>query len=356
MQPKTDRAPQFSIGNRWIGPKHPCFVIAEAGVNHDGDVGVAKLLVDAARRAGADAVKFQTFKASELASATAPKAEYQKRTTNADESQLNMLQRLELTPSQFAEIAVYCEEQGIMFLSSPFDIESLRNLMRLDMPAIKVPSGEIVNPDLLAEIGSQRLPVILSTGMATLEEVRRALGVLNARGSEDVAILHCVSSYPAAPRDVNLRAMQTMADAFNCVVGFSDHTMGIEVPMAAIACGASIIEKHLTLDHGRPGPDHAASLEPQEFVQMVAGIRNVENALGHGRKEPAECETEIAAVARRSLVANGNIQAGARLNGAMLSVRRPGTGISPFDRAKVEGRILRFAISDGTPITSDMLE
>jgi N,N'-diacetyllegionaminate synthase len=347
---------EIQIGARAIGARRPCYIIAEAGVNHDGDPTVAKRLADAAREIGADAVKFQTFRADELATKAAPKAEYQLRASTSEESQLDMLRRLELREDQFRDIAQHCEKIGITFLSSPFDSESADELARIGVPAFKIPSGEIVNPDLLVRIARHNLPVILSTGMATLPEVERALSVLRENGQQQIAVLHCVSSYPAPPETANLKAMRTMSEAFGCPIGFSDHTDGTAIAFAAVACGATIIEKHITLDRRRVGPDHAASLDVREFADMIAGIRQIESALGDGEKVPAACEAEIASVARRSLIASRKIVAGETIGSDILSVRRPGTGLSAFDRAKVIGRKAGRDIPEGTPITADMLE
>ncbi len=343
------------IGERSVGPGHPCLIIAEAGVNHDGDLGTARGLVDAAVAAGADAVKFQSFKAENLATAGAPKAAYQLEGTDPSESQRDMLRRLELGESQHRDLAAYCRERGILFLSSPFDEDSADMLARLNVPAFKIPSGELSNPGLLEHVARLHKPIILSTGMATLDEVKLAVNTLCEAGAKALVLLHCVSNYPAHATDANLRAMATMAEVFDIPVGFSDHTLGTEVSFAAVALGACVIEKHLTLGRGRAGPDHAASLEPDEFASLVQGIRTVESALGHGRKEPAATEASIAAVARRSLVAAMEIPTGTRLTDEMIVVRRPGTGVSPTLRASVVGRTARRGISAGAVITFDML-
>ncbi len=343
------------IGARAVGGGRPCFVIAEAGVNHDGDMEVARALIDAAAKVGADAVKFQSFRADALVTATAPKAEYQKRSTGSSEYQKDMLRRLELDAAQHRALADHCRTRGIVFMSSPFDEGSADLLARLGVPAFKIPSGEITNLSLLAHIAAHGKPVILSTGMARLEEVGAAVIALEAGGADGIVLLHCVSNYPADPADANLRAIETMARTFSRPVGYSDHTLGAEVALAAVALGACVIEKHITLDRDRPGPDHSASMEPNDFAAMVAAIRKVESALGDGRKEPAASEAAIAEVARRSLVAATDIPAGAVIADAMIVARRPGTGIAPDQRGRVVDRVAARDIARDTLITFDML-
>jgi N,N'-diacetyllegionaminate synthase len=343
------------IGDRAIGPGQPCFVIAEAGVNHDGDLDVAFRLVEAAAAAGADAVKFQSFSADALATADAPKAAYQQRTTDAAESQRQMLRRLELDAAAHREIQARCRDRGIVFLSSPFDVASADMLAALDVPAFKIPSGEITNPALLAHVAGHRRPVILSTGMATLDEVDAAVTTLRGNGGGEIVLLHCVSNYPADPADCNLRAMATMARKFGLAVGYSDHTPGDEVAIAAVALGACLIEKHLTLDRTRPGPDHAASMEPEDFARMIARLRRAESALGDGDKRPAASETATASVARRSLVAAIDIAAGTTLTDELIASRRPGTGIAPGERHRITGRVAARDIARDTLISFDML-
>ena len=339
-------------------PDERVYVIAEAGVNHNGDPALAHRLVEVAAEAGADAVKFQTFRAEALATADAPKAGYQMATTDAAESQFAMLRRLELSPAAHRELQALCRTRGIDFLSSPFDLESLRFLTgELGLGTIKIPSGEITNgPFLLAAARSAR-KLIVSTGMSTLDEVREALGVLafgfvrpaEARPSrqafaqafadavgrraltERVTLLHCTSQYPAPDDEINLRAMATLRDAFATPVGLSDHSQGIAVPIAAAALGARVIEKHFTTDQALPGPDHRASLEADELAAMIAGIRTVERALGDGVKAPTASEADTARVARRSLAAVAAIPAGRKFSEANLGTLRPGTGISPME-------------------------
>jgi N-acetylneuraminate synthase len=339
-----------------VGPGYPCFIIAEAGVNHNGDLGLAKQLVDKAIKAEADAVKFQTFRADRLLTPDVPKAEYQKQTTGAAEGQFEMIRRLELSPEMHLEIMKYCQGQGILFMSSVFDEAGADLLSDLDVAVFKVPSGEITNLPLLAHVARKGKPLIVSTGMAYLGEVEAAVRTMEEVGNEKFSLLHCVSNYPADPKDVNLMAMRTMSAAFGVPVGYSDHTMGIEVPLAAVALGASVIEKHLTLSRGLPGPDHRASLEPDEFVAMVRGIRKVESAMGGGRKQPAISEAEPAAVARKGLVAARDIPAGTTLTEDLVAVKRAGSGLGPALRPYLIGHTVRRAIPANAVIALEMLE
>jgi N-acetylneuraminate synthase len=263
----------IQVGNKLIGPGQPVFVIAEAGVNHNGDLKLARALIDVAVEAGADAVKFQTFRAERLATPDAPKAEYQVQTTGNAESQFEMLRRLELSADAHRELQAYCHERGIIFLSTPFDEEAVDLLDESGVAAFKISSGDLTNSPLLEHVASKGKPVILSTGMSELSELIEAVSVLNTAGCENPVLLHCVSNYPADPAEVNLRAMQTMRSAFDVPVGFSDHTQGIDVALAAVALGACVIEKHFTLDRTMPGPDHRASLEPTELRELVRSIR-----------------------------------------------------------------------------------
>jgi len=347
---------RIKIGQRFIGDREPCFIIAEAGVNHNGDVRLAKKLIDAAQKAGADAVKFQTFKAETVVSATAEKAGYQKETTGADESQLDMLKRLELTESQFTELARYARQKGIMFLSTGSDPGSVDFLDELNMPAFKVASGEITNLPLLTHIARKRKPVILGTGMSTLEEIECALQAMRKEGAKDIILLHCVSAYPAKIEDTNLRAMETLRKAFHVPVGLSDHTTGITVPIAAAALGACVIEKHFTLDKTLPGPDHRASLDPGELAEMVRSIRLVEKALGNGVKKPTPTEEENKKVMRRSLTARVAIPRGTVITADMIDIKRPGTGISPAELEKVIGRKASKSISQEEVLTWDKVD
>lgn len=346
---------EIEFANHAIGPTHPCFVIAEAGVNHNGDIHLAKQLVNVAADAGADAVKFQTFKAERVVSVNAPKAEYQLETTDTAESQLDMIRRLELSPDAHRELQAYCQERGILFMSTPFDKESVDLLDELGVPVFKIGSGEITNWPLLEYIAQKGKPIILSTGMSYLSEVDEAVRVIYETGNEELVLLHCVSNYPADPSDANLRAMQTMATAFQVPVGYSDHTPGIEVPLAAVALGACVIEKHFTLDKELPGPDHKASLEPEELVNMVRGIRIVELSLGHGRKVPADSESNTVAVARRSLVAAQDILAGTKLTEELIAIKRPGIGFPPAMHSYLIGRVVVDDVLADTVFSEEML-
>ena len=329
------------------------FVIAEAGVNHNGDIGLARRLVETAARSGADAVKFQTFKAEKLVTRTAPKAGYQEASTGTEETQFEMLRRLELSEDDHRELLTHCRELGIVFISTPFDEDSAEFLAELGVPLFKIPSGEVTNIPFLEHVAKFGRPILMSTGMSYLGEVELAIRAIREVGNRDIALLHCVSNYPADPADVNLRAMKTMQDAFRVPVGYSDHTLGIEVSLAAVAVGACAIEKHFTLDRNLPGPDHASSVEPGELAALVTGIRNVESALGNGVKAPAASEAGTAAVARRSLVAERDIQSGKALTLGMIAIKRPGTGLSPSMREALIGRLAKTDIAAGDLLTFD---
>lgn len=312
------------------------YIIAEAGVNHNGSFALACKLVDAAKEAGADCIKFQTFKSENLVSRSAKKAEYQKMTTG-DSSQQDMLKKLELSFDEFIQLKNYCEKVGICFLSTPFDFDSIDFLDSINMPFWKVPSGEVTNLPYLLAIAKTGKPIVMSTGMCTLQEIRAAIDVLQANGAKEIKLLHCNTEYPTPFEDVNLKAMQTMRDEFQVEVGYSDHTKGIEVPIAAVSLGATIIEKHFTLDRNMEGPDHKASLEPQELAEMVCCIRNIEKALGSGDKMPSPSEKKNISVARKSIVAKSKIKAGDTLTENNITVKRPGTGISPMKWFEVLG-------------------
>lgn len=305
-------------------------IIAEAGVNHNGDINLAKKLVEQAKRAGADYVKFQTFQPEKLVAYTAQKAEYQQKATGNKESQLEMLKKLALTQEEFCELKCYCDEQKIGFLSTPFDLDSIDFLEKLNIPLWKIPSGEITNLPYLEKIGKTHKPVILSTGMSTMKEIQDALDILHVNGCLEVTVLHCNAEYPTAMQDVNLLAMHAIREQFNVPVGYSDHTQGIEVPIAATALGASVIEKHFTLDRTMDGPDHRASLEPEELKEMVQAIHNIEKALGKKEKFVTKSEMKNKTVARKSIVASKAIKKGERYTVDNLTVKRPGTGISPM--------------------------
>ena len=316
------------------------FIIAEAGVNHNGSLEMAFQLIDVAVAAGADAVKFQTFKAEKVIAVNAPKAGYQKETTGSDESQLEMVKKLELDEKAHTKLYQYCQHKGIQFLSTPFDLESIDLLNRLGLEIFKIPSGEITNLPYLRKLGALKKRLILSTGMADLGEIEDALDVLTESGTplENITILHCNTEYPTPFEDVNLRAMLTIGHAFGVAVGYSDHTPGIEVAVAAVALGASVIEKHFTLDRNLPGPDHRASLEPPELSAMISGIRKIEKALGTGSKKPSPSELKNKPVARKSIVAAFPIKKGETFTDMNITVKRPGIGITPMRWDEMIGR------------------
>ncbi len=317
------------------------FIIAEAGVNHNGSVDLAKKLIDVAANSGANAVKFQTFKAESLVSKNAQKADYQKKTTDASESQFDMIKKLELDVEAHKELITYCQEKNIMFLSTPFDHDSIDLLSDLGLQIFKIPSGEITNLPYLRHIGSLDKQVVLSTGMSNLQEVGDALTVLINSGTskENITVLHANTMYPTPIEDVNLNAMLTVQREFSVSVGYSDHTLGIEVDIAAVAMGANIIEKHFTLDKTMDGPDHKASLEPKELKAMVNAIRNIEKALGDYEKKPSPSESVNIDIARKSIVAKININKGEVLSENNLTIKRPGNGISPMKWDRVIGTI-----------------
>jgi N,N'-diacetyllegionaminate synthase len=309
------------------------FIIAEAGVNHNGSIQLACKLIDVASASGADAIKFQTFKAENLVSKNAPKAAYQKQVTNQSESQLNMLKKLELDTNAHKKLIEYCKKKDIVFLSTPFDHKSIDLLNKLELQIFKIPSGEITNLTYLRHIGSLEKEVILSTGMSTLKEIEEALVILTSAGTskENITILHANTMYPTPMEDVNLRAMQTIQDKFGVAVGYSDHTLGIEVDIAAVAMGATIIEKHFTLDKTMDGPDHKSSISPEELKAMVSSIRNIEKALGSSIKKPSKSEKPNITMARKSIVASKSIKKGELFTEKNITTKRPGTGVSPME-------------------------
>lgn len=312
-------------------------IIAEAGVNHNGSLSLAKNLADKAKEAGADYVKYQTFNPSNMVSKYAAKAEYQKQTTDSKQSQLDMLEELMLSYDEFVELKEYCGQIGIGFLSTSFDLDSTEFLTKLGCDIWKIPSGEVTNYPYLVDIARKHQPIILSTGMCDEEDIAAAIEVLKSNGAGEISLLHCTTEYPTPFEDVNLKAMCTMRDIFGLEVGYSDHTRGIEVPIAAVAMGAKIIEKHFTLDKNMEGPDHKASLEPDELKQMVDSIRNIEKALGSGTKRPAESEKKNIAIARKSIVAKTQIKKGELLTTENITTKRPGDGISPMRWNEVIG-------------------
>ena len=341
----------FRLGDRAIGPG-AVFVIAEAGVNHDGDVELAHRLVDAAADAGADAVKFQTFAPAALAGASAPTAAYQ-RERGGGEDQLGMLERLALPEASWPALKEHAQQRGIVFLSTPFDDASAVLLDRLEVPGFKVGSGELTDLPFLARLARFGRPMIVSTGMGTMVEVGAAVDAIRGQGLAQLALLHCVSVYPAAPEDANLAAIATLREAFGLQAGWSDHTPGTELPIAAAALGATIVEKHLTLDRARSGPDHAMSLEPTEMAAMIAAVRVTQAAIGDGAKVPTAAELEIAEVARRSLHWTVDLPAGAEVAADHLVARRPGTGIPPAHASALIGRRTRRAVLAGALVAAD---
>tara|TARA_B100000900_G_scaffold365186_1_gene340281 strand:+ start:1163 stop:2161 length:999 start_codon:yes stop_codon:yes gene_type:complete len=315
-------------------------IIAEAGVNHNGSIKIARELIDVAADAGADFVKFQTFKAETLATPKADKAIYQKRLTDKDESHFEMIKKLELDKADHKKLIDYSKKKNINFLSTAFDIESLNFLTDLNIPLYKIPSGEVTNLPYLRHVGGMHKPIIMSTGMCTIEEICFAFNILLEAGMrrEDITILHCNTEYPTPMHDVNLKAMDTIRTKLGVKVGYSDHTLGIEIPIAAVALGASVIEKHFTLDRNLKGPDHAASLEPNELKNMVDAIRGIEKALGDGIKKPSLSEKKNIPIARKSIVASQPIKKGDLFSEDNLTVKRPGTGISPMKWDAVLGK------------------
>ena len=316
-------------------------IIAEAGVNHNGSIQLAKKLIDKAVFSGADAVKFQTFKAKNVLSKNAPKADYQKQTTNLRESQFDMIKRLELDERAHQELIAYCKEANIMFLSTPFDLDSVDLLNELGLQIFKIPSGEITNLPYLRRIGSLCKEVILSTGMSDLKEIGEAIKILTNAGTlkENITVLHANTMYPTPMEDVNLRAMQTIQNKFDVAVGYSDHTLGIEVDIAAVAMGATVIEKHFTIDKTMDGPDHKSSIDPEELKAMVSSIRNIEKALGSSVKKPSKSEKPNISMARKSIVAKKSIKKGELFTEKNITIKRPGIGISPMKWDTILGKV-----------------
>jgi N-acetylneuraminate synthase len=341
-------AKPFRIGKRWIGPGKPVFIIAEAGVNHNGDVRIAKDLIAAAAHAGADAVKFQTFKTASIASKIAGLAKYHKNQYKKATRMREMLERLELSEEDHRVLWAYAKSLGILPLSSPYDLASVDLLIRVGAYAIKIPSGEITNVNLLRYIARKNRPVILSTGMATIEEIITAVEALRRGGSGKIAILHCVSSYHTPCENANLLAIRTLTKKFDYPVGYSDHTMGVEMAVAAVALGACVIEKHMTLDRSMPGPDQKVSLTPGEFKTMVDMVRNVYKGLGTGRKGPSLVEREAMRLARKSLVAARDLKKGTVLRREDIETKRPGTGISPKHMDELVGAVMMKNIKADT--------
>ena len=330
------------INDKYIGDNYPCFIIAEVGVNHNGSIQLAGQLIKAAKEAGADAVKFQAYKTEELVISNAPKAAYQK--TKEKESQFEMLKRLELSESQIEELVRYCQKVKIMFLCTPFDEDSAEFLFKLNIPIFKIGSGEITNFPLIKQISGYQKPIMLSTGMSDLSEIREAIEIIRSTGNRKLILLHCTSNYPAKFEDVNLKAINALKREFEVPVGYSDHSEGLDVSLAAVVLGACVIEKHFTLDKDLPGPDHKASINPAELKRLVISVRNIETAMGDGKKVHRKSEAEMRQVARKSIVAAKNISIGTLLTGELLTVKRPGTGIAPKYFSKLIGKITKTAL------------
>lgn len=345
---------KIKIGDKAIGAGEPVFVIAEAGVNHNGDLNIAKQLVDVALDAGADAIKFQSFNAESLVTDSAPKADYQLRTTSQAESQLEMLQKLELSADAHRDLQAYCQRKGIMFLSTPFDEKSADLLDTLQVPAFKISSGDLTNSPLLEHIAKKGRPLIISTGMSTLAEVKAAVETVKRSGCEQLVLLHCVSNYPSDPAETNLRAINTLQKTFGVPAGFSDHSEGTEIALGAVALGAAVVEKHFTLNRNMAGPDHRASLEPEQLRQFIRGIRTIEASLGTGEKVPASSELEVAKIARRSLIAMQDIPVGTLISRQMIGLKRPGTGLPPALLDSIIGRRTLVDIRSGSMLTLEM--
>lgn len=346
----------LKIADRTIGPGYPCFIIAEAGVNHNGNIDLAMQMIDAAVEAGADAIKFQTFKADNLVTVDAEMAEYQKANTGSGKTQYHMLKELELPDDAWPHLKEYCHKRNIIFLSTPFDEESAQLLEEMHIPAYKIGSGEVTNIPLLKYIAGYKKPIILSTGMAALGEIEQAVNAIKEEGNDKIVLLHCITSYPAPYGSINLKVMNTLKAAFGLEVGYSDHTVGIEMAIAAAALGAAVIEKHFTLDKNMPGPDHKASLEPHELKYMVQCIRHVEAGLGDGIKTLGAEEQKIKTVARRSIVARVDIKAGTVIDKSFLMAKRPAIGLPPTFIDYIIGRKARQDIPKDTIITMDMVD
>lgn len=341
------------IDGRLVGSNQPCFIVAEAGVNHNGSVHIAKKLVDAAKKAGADAIKFQVFKARDVVTDNVPLAAYQRKNIRGNLSQLRLLEKLELSGEDFCELKRYCGKKKIVFMATPHSREEVDLVARLST-AIKVGSGDLTNLPFLEHIAKKKLPIILSTGMSDIDEIEAAIETIK-RYNDELVVMHCTTSYPASYDDVNLRAMSTLKERFGTLVGYSDHTLGLIVPMAAVAMGANVIEKHLTLDRRMRGPDHKASLEPKDFKEMVSSIRLVEKILGSKEKKPTKSEIEIARIVRKSIVAKVDIPAGAIITKDMLAIKRPGTGIEPGHLGSVVGQRAKLHIRKDQKITWEMI-
>ncbi len=345
---------EINIGNKIIGENNPCFIIAEAGSNFNSDINMAKKLIDVAAESGADVVKFQTFKTERIVTRSMPKADYQKTSEEDNQSYHKLLKDLELTKEDHIILKKYCEKKGIIFMSTAHSNEwSVDLLEEINVPAHKIASGDITNFPFLEYIAKKQKPLVLSTGMSNLDEVKEAVDLIKKTGNNDLIVLHCTTSYPCSFQDSNLRAMLTIKNACNVLVGYSDHTPGIEVAVAAVALGAKVIEKHFTLDRNLPGPDHKASLEPNELKEMIKAIRNVEQALGSGEKKPVKIEEEITKTIRKSIIARKDIKKGTKVTREMLEVKRPGTGLHSKYLNKIIGKTAKVDIKEDTLVSLD---
>lgn len=339
-----------------IGPGERSFLIAEIGVNHNGSIATAKKMIDKALEANVDAVKFQTFFADDLVTKDSPQAKYQKENTKINQTQYQLLKRLGLTRTDFRELKEYCGKVGILFLSSPFSETAADLLDELGIEAFKIPSGEITNLPFLEHVSRKNKPIILSTGMATLEEVKEAVDVIENAGGKEIVLLQCTSAYPAKPEHTNLRAMETMRSVFNYPVGFSDHTIGCEIAIASVAMGADVIEKHFTLDKNMEGPDHKASIDPGELQYLVKSIRKIEDAFGDGQKMPTADEIEIAELVRKSIIAKEDILADEEITRNKLIISRPGNGLPPKSLHLIIGKKAKKEIKAGTLISMEQIK
>lgn len=351
-----EKIKEIKISNKKINEKSTCFIIAEAGVNHNGKLELAKKMVDKAKEAGADAVKFQTFISEDLVTRDIPMEEYQKRNTGKKETQLEMLKKLELSRKDFIELKKYCEKKGIIFLSTPFDEGSVDFLEKLGVQAFKISSGDITDLPFLRYIAKKKLPMIVSTGASYLEEVKEAVLAIKKEGNNKIILLHCTVNYPCPPEEVNLKSMITLGKEFDCLIGYSDHTFGIMAPIISVALGAKVLEKHFTLDRKLPGPDQKASLEPEELKEMVKIIRDTEKALGSFMKKPQKSESEERKLGRRSIVARIDILKGNKISKEMLITKRPGTGINPKHLYSIIGKIAKKDIKKDSLIKFQYLK
>jgi len=340
---------KIKIGNKLIDERKPCFIIAEAGVNHNGRLDLAEKLVDVARKAGADAIKFQTFKSGGVVSEKAEIADYQKKNMGKKEAQLKILKKLELDYKDFTKLKKYCDKKGIIFLSTPHSPDAIDFLEPL-VPAYKIGSGDLTNLPFLKKIAGKKKPIILSTGMSNLQEVKEAVRAIKGCGNKKIILLHCTTNYPCPIEEVNLRAIQTLKQEFNLPVGYSDHTLGVTVPIMAVIMGAQVLEKHFTLDKNLPGPDHKASLDPRELRELIKEVREVNKLLGSGEKKPTQGEKRIMKSLRKSIVASEDIPKGSVIKRGMVVIKRPATGIQPKELTTLLGKRVKETIKKDEPI------